>query len=89
MRKPEFLTSQQLADILNVTRQTIHNWHKQGKIKALRIGRSLAIPFSEVERITGNYLGKELSSEEKKDIKKVVERTIKEYGKTLKLLGNE
>lgn len=89
MSKPEFLTSQQLANILNVSRQTIHNWHKQGKIQAFRVGRNLAIPFSEVEKIAGDYLGKDLSPEHKERINKVVKRTVKEYGETLRLLGNE
>ena len=40
-----------VAMLLNVTRQTIHNWVKQGKIKVIKVGRKPYISKSEIEKI--------------------------------------
>jgi len=47
------LVSQAMAaDLLNVTKMSIHNWAKGGKLKYVKIpGQPSAIPFSEVKRI--------------------------------------
>ena len=37
-------TVDDIMDILNVKRKTVHDWIKQGKMKAVRIGRQLRIP---------------------------------------------
>ncbi|MCD6360541.1 MAG: helix-turn-helix domain-containing protein [Armatimonadetes bacterium] len=42
----------EVADILRVTKQTVYNWIRGGKIKAVRLpSGSLRIPESEVKRI--------------------------------------
>ena len=57
----------------------------KGQIKAVKIGRTFAIPQKQVAAI----LGKALRQSDKKEIDQAVKRTIKEYGHTLKLLGGE
>lgn len=45
------LSLKQVADILNVSRQTVLNWVKTGYIKAVKIGRQYRIEQSEIERL--------------------------------------
>lgn len=45
------LSLKQVADILNVSRQTVFNWVKTGYIKAVKIGRQYRIEQSEIERL--------------------------------------
>lgn len=83
--KTNFLSLAQLGKILGKSRITIYNKVKQGKIHAIRIGRSYAVPIDNLDKI----IGKELSDEQKKQIEEVVVKTVKEYGEVLKLLANE
>jgi excisionase family DNA binding protein len=46
-----FYTPDELATLLKVTRQAIYNWIQQGRIAAVRIGRTVRIPGDEVERL--------------------------------------
>ncbi len=46
-----FYTPDELAALLKVTRQAIYNWIQQGRIEAVRIGRTVRIPGEEVERL--------------------------------------
>jgi excisionase family DNA binding protein len=46
-----FYTPEELAAMLKVTRQAIYNWIQQGRMEAVRIGRTVRIPAEEVERL--------------------------------------
>jgi len=46
-----FYTPDELAVMLKVTRQAVYNWVQQGRIEAVRIGRTVRIPAEEVERL--------------------------------------
>jgi excisionase family DNA binding protein len=46
-----FYTPDELAAMLKVTRQAIYNWIQQGRLEAVRIGRTVRIPGEEVERV--------------------------------------
>ena len=46
-----FYTPDELAALLKVTRQAIYNWIQQGRMEAVRIGRTVRIPGAEVERL--------------------------------------
>ncbi len=46
-----FLTPQQFADRLSISRWTVYAWLQEGRIKSVKIGRLVRIPESEVERI--------------------------------------
>jgi excisionase family DNA binding protein len=85
MRKSEYITIPQLAKILGLSRVAVYKKVKKGQIKAVRIGRTFAIPRKYVATI----LGKALAQEDKKQIDDAVKKTVKEYGQTLKLLGKE
>ena len=46
-----FYTPDELAAMLKVTRQAIYNWIQQGRMEAVRIGRTVRIPADEVDRL--------------------------------------
>lgn len=47
----KMLTPQEVAQRLRVTPQTVRNWIREGKIKAVRVGRPWRIPESELRAI--------------------------------------
>ena len=85
MKKNEYITIPQLAKILGVSRIAVYKKVKQGRIKAVKIGRTFAIPQKQI----ANILGKALREGDKKEIDAAVTRTVKEYGEVLKLLGSQ
>jgi excisionase family DNA binding protein len=85
MKNEQYLSIQELANILGVSRISVYKRIKKGRISAIRIGRSFAIPKSHVSEISG----KELNRLDKRQIDKAVKKTVKEYGEVLKLLGND
>ena len=46
-----YYTPEELAAMLKVTRQAIYNWVQQGRMEAVRIGRTVRIPSDDVERV--------------------------------------
>ena len=89
MKKNDYITIPQLAEILGISRVAVYNKVKKGEIEAIRIGRNFAIPKEYLKEKVGNIIGRTLKVKEKQEIDKAVEKTIKEYGEVLKLLGNE
>ncbi len=85
MKKDEYITIPQLAEILGISRIAVYKKVKKGQIKAIRIGRNFAIP----KKCIAGILGEELREEEKRRIDKAVRKTVKEYGQVLLLLGRE
>lgn len=86
MKKQEkYLSVIQLAKILGISRIAVYKKIIKGEIEALKVGRSFIIPKEEL----GKILGETLTKKQKKIIDKGLEKTIKEYGETLKLLGRE
>jgi len=80
-----YISTSEAAKLLGVSRITVFNKIKKGEIKAQKIGRNFVIDKSELE----NILKEALTKEKKLFIEKVVDKTIKDYGETLKLLGAE
>lgn len=84
-KKSDYITIPELAKILGLSRIAIFKRVKKGAIKAVKIGRNYAIPRAYIDSI----LGKTLGDSDKKEIDMAVKKTVKEYGRTLKLLGKE
>ena len=84
-KKSAYITIPELAKILGLSRIAIFKKVKKGTIKAVKIGRNYAIPRAYVD----SMLGKTLGDSDKKEIDRAVKKTVKEYGRTLKLLGKE
>lgn len=83
--KKNYLTVKELSDILGEDRVTVFRKIKKGQIPAEKIGRNFVIFKKDIPEI----LGESLSKKTKKEIEKGVEKVVKEYGETLKLLGKE
>ncbi len=81
----KYISATEAAKILGVSRTAVFNKIQNGSIKANKVGRNYIIAHDELNRI----LGLELTDEKKKEIEASVEKTIKEYGEALRLLGKE
>ncbi len=80
--KSKYYSIPEYARLIGVSRIAVYNKVKKGQIKAVKIGRNYAIPEELV-------LGRSLSAKDREEIDKAIEKTVKEYGETLKLLGSE
>jgi len=88
-KKATYVSVAELAKMLGISRIAVFNKIKKGQIPAEKIGRSYAISMENVNEIISGA-GSEILTENKKgEIKKAVEKVVKEYGETLKLLGQE
>lgn len=85
MEKNEFITIPQLAAILGISRIAVYKKVKKGEIKAMKIGKTYAIP----KKLISGILGKTLRETSKQEIDKAIRKTVDEYGEVLKLLGQE
>lgn len=83
--KSLFSTSE-VAKILSVTRVTVFRWIKDGSIRANKIGRNYVISHEEVIK---RLDVRPLTEKDKEEIKGLVEKTIKDYGETIRMLGRE
>jgi len=87
--KKLYISVAELAKMLRISRVAVFNRIKKGQIPAEKIGRSYAISMDIVNEIVQGIHSKPLSEDQKEVIKKSVEKTVKEYGETLRLLGKE
>ena len=47
----EFLTGTEFRELFKISPTTFGRWIKEGKIKVIRIGRTVRVPASEVDRL--------------------------------------
>lgn len=80
-----YYTVKELADILGVSRIAVFKKIKNGQIKAEKAGRNYIIFEKDIKDIIYD----ELTDKNKNEIGKGVTKVIKEFGDTLKMLGNE
>ena len=85
MNNKELITTAELAKILGISRIAVFKRIKRGQIKAIRVGRNFVIPKDSLPEV----LGQVLSKKNKREIETAVKKTVREYGQTLRLLGNE
>lgn len=85
MATSRFLSTTQAARLLGVSRIAVFKKVKQGKIRATRIGRNYMI---RAEDLPG-FSNAALTSRAKRLLDTAVDRAVKEYGETLRLLGQE
>ena len=83
MEDKKFLSTTELAKILNISRIAVYKKIKNGQIKAMQVGRNFVID----KRNLGGILDDKLTEKQKLEIEKAVKKTVKEYGETLRLLG--
>jgi len=83
MRNKKFLSTTELAELLGISRISVFRKIKKGDIKAERVGRNYVIQKKDL----GGILDDNLTHKRKKEIDKVVNRVIEEYGETLEMLS--
>lgn len=88
-KKAIFISVAELAKILGISHVAVFKRIQKGQIPAEKIGRSYAISMEYVNEIVYGSGLNILTESKKEDIKKAVEKVVKEYGDTLKLLGKE
>lgn len=49
----------EVARFLNINKQTLRNWKRDGKLNFVKVGRSVRIPREEVIRIVGDIINNE------------------------------
>lgn len=81
----KYLTTLELANLLGISRVAVFKKIKSGRIRAKKIGRNFFIEKNEL----GGILDESLTERKKFEISNAVEKIVKEYGETLKLLGKE
>lgn len=79
------LSTTGVAKLLGISRVAVFKKIKSGQIKATKAGRSFVIDKNELPEILGTVL----TERARREIDASVDKTIKEYGETLKLLGKE
>ncbi len=85
MENKEFFSTTELAKILGISGVAVFKKIKKGEIKATKVGRNFVIRRKDLGGILDNIL----SPQDKKQIEAAVRKTVREYGETLKLLGQE
>ena len=85
MTNKKFLSTVELAKILNISRIAVYKQIKKGKIRAEKSGRNFIISKNEIDKLTG----KKINPENQKIIKKAVAKTVQEYTPLLKMLSKE
>ena len=85
MEDKRFYSTNEVAQVLGISRIAVFKRIISGKLKAIKIGRIYAVPRSEFQCLSGDNL----TLAQKKVIEDGVIKTIKEYKETLRLLGKE
>lgn len=80
----KFITTAELANLLGISRIAVFKKIQNGEIKAIKKGRNYEINIADVSGLSDR-----LSANDKKIISEAVDRTMREYGETLRLLAKE
>ena len=84
-KSAQYLSTNEMAKLLGVSRIAIFKKIQSGKIKGFKIGRNYVIPIEEFMSVVGTFI----SEDKKDDIRKIVKKAVREYGEALRLLGEE
>ena len=88
-QKALYISIQELAKMLGISRVAVFKKIKKGQIPAQKIGRAYAISMEDVREIVNSSDASVLNDDKKSEIKEAVEKVVKEYGESLRLLGKE
>jgi len=84
MNEKDFISVNEAAQIMGISRVAVFKKIKSGEIKATKVGRAYIVNKKSLASIY-----QDLTSVQKKKVEKAVERVVKEYGEALKKLGKE
>jgi len=85
MQDKRFFSTAEAAKILGISRIAVFNRIKKGQLKATKVGRNYLIEKDQLP----DKKNAPLSDKDKELINKAVDKTIQEYGQTLKLLAHD
>lgn len=80
----KFITTAELANLLGISRIAVFKKIQNGEIRAVKKGRNYQINVADVSGLSDR-----LSVGDKKIIDEAVNKTMSEYGETLRLLAKE
>ncbi|MBL7021916.1 helix-turn-helix domain-containing protein [Patescibacteria group bacterium] len=80
----KYISTTEAGKKLGISRIAVFNRIKNGKLEAIKIGRNYAIPSSALLKTEPT-----INKKTEQEITKAVQKTVKEYGETLKLLAKE
>lgn len=83
-KEKKFFTTRDVAEIFKITDRHVRRLIKANIIPAKKIGRNFII---EAEQL--NPIFQKATTLEKEFVRRTMDKIIKEYGETLRLLGNE
>ena len=83
MSKPKYVTVPQLAKKMGLSRVAVYQKVKRGQIRANKVGRVYMIPAEEAHSV----LSGQPTASDKKLIRAVVRRAVREYGPVLEWLS--
>ncbi len=83
--KKRFYSTIEAAKILRISRIATFKQVKSGKIKATRVGKNYIIAHKDLTEALGQVVG----PQNKQKIHRAVNKAIKHYRETFKLLGKE
>lgn len=84
MDKQQYSTGE-VAEILGISRTAVFKKIKDGTLPAQKVGRNYVVALKDLLAL----MGRDLSESQKEEIKKAVERAIKEYRDVFEKLGKE
>lgn len=84
MTEKDYISVNEAAQIMGISRVAVFKKIKSGEIKATKVGRAYIV---NKKSLTSIY--QDLTSAQKKKVEKAVERVVREYGEALKKLGKE
>ena len=88
-KKAAYVSVPELAKMLGISRIAVFHKIKKGQIPAHKVGRMYAVSMEDASELVGGNKLHVLTEEKKEEINEAVEKVVKEYGETLKLLGKE
>lgn len=75
----------EVAKILGISSVAVRKKVATGKLKAQKVGRNYIVLKADLDSLTGNFV----SEKQKKEIKDIVKKAVKEYKITFRRLGKE
>ncbi len=83
--KKDFYSTAEVAQILNLSRVSVFNRIKKGKIKATKVGRNFIVTHDELLEALGDKIG----PAKKAQIEKAINRAMKDYKEVFEKLAKE
>jgi excisionase family DNA binding protein len=83
--KKDFYSTAEVAQILNISRVSVFNRIKSGKLKATKVGRNFIVTHEELLEALGDRIG----PAKKEQIEKAINRAMKDYKEVFEKLAKE